>query len=620
VVALEISATPNLITPVLDRKMKDNMARKSGYKQVHGDLYKRRTHWKRFCDFISSSRALNVVGKAHFESKQYVEAALLRKDHQAEQSGLDLTSTGHEDKVWNSNGVQNRLMREDRIRYGENFYIDDKKNSGRNVWAKRFSNLSHLLHGVTEMFAAPTGMTYNVMRNTLAGKPDEKGTQNKIMMFGFLGFIGVGTTELLNVIRGATADFASLLGQSVVGLLVAFPAVSSTLGLLGFASGVVSQTLVQKEKVGEEQQKYIVGGLSKNLQKLLSQLKSIKGNPELIHIMAKAMQGKYHLIPKIRGKDSLDPNGVPVILNNVLNAINLDSDDVTNLKAMKNALGEYLQVEKPPKEGATLWSRYKYAKAVTNKERHYVALISVVDHMEVENLRADELQDARRYTEEKTAVRLHDLILKTLAAPATLIDRLANTTIAPTLRKWASENYRKQKMADIGKAQRASKNCFKGEYMAKNIHQYRPVTRALIKIAEGMRLINMNIILASNANLSRIFNNAALLIHNTFGTSPASRSMCNSLGRFFGGAVLAIIFGTFIPAAADATGSPATVSTNGKLPVDFTMTNIGILMFLLSAPTLMVQGLAHLAARVEGWEGNIAKSLPPGADHFKFSR
>ncbi len=156
--------------------------------------------------------------------------------------------------------------------------------------------------------------------------------------------------------------------------------------------------------------------------------------------------------------------------------------------------------------------------------------------------------------------------------------------------------------------------------MAKNIHQYGPVTRACIKIAEGMRLFNMNVVLASNANLSRIFNNIALLAHNAVGTSPASRSMCNSLGRFLGGAVLAIIFGTFIPIAADATGGPSTVSTDGNLPVNFSMTNIGILMFLLSAPTLLVQGLAHAAARIEGWNGNINKTAPKGVPAFNFPR
>ncbi|MEK9816085.1 MAG: hypothetical protein VW447_03085, partial [Limnobacter sp.] len=134
--------------------------------------------WKRICDFVGSTRAVNVVGKAHFESKQYCEAAILRKDHQANKKSQalcrDLTDEEYDEAVWNSSGVQNRLMREDYIRYSPNYYNKDNGHTSRNLWARRFSQLSHVLHGLCEMNAAPTGMTYNVMRNTAASGVDEK--------------------------------------------------------------------------------------------------------------------------------------------------------------------------------------------------------------------------------------------------------------------------------------------------------------------------------------------------------------------------------------------------------------------------------------------------------------
>ena len=621
--ALQITVSPNMITPALDRGMKNNIARKSGNKHVHGDVYKQRTAWKKICDFVSSTRAIQVVAKAHFESKQYSEAAILRKDYQATQKsdalGRALTEDEYDDTVWNSSGVQNRLMREDYIRYSPNYY--DKKNgtTSRNLWARRFSKLSHALHGLCEMNAAPTGMSYNVVRNAGASGVDEKSTKNKILMFGLLGFVGVATTELLSAIRGLSSNSATFLGQGILTLLIAFPVASSALGFLGFCAGLASQIAVQKHKVNTKQKENLSKDVSENLQKILSQLKSIKDKPELIQIMAKAMQGKHHILKKIKS-NSLDAQGVPIILNAALAAIDPGKSDLENMQALKTALGQYMQVEKPAGESATLWARYRYAKAVTTKESHYVALASTVDHMDVNNPHAKAIQDARRQTEEILAPAIHNFALKTLAYPAALLDRVANTQIAPTLRKWASESYQKAQAKKMSDPSRAAKNCFKGEYMAKNIHQYGPVTRACIKIAEGMRLFNMNVVLASNANLSRIFNNTALFVNNAVGTSPASRSMCNSLGRFFGGAVLALIFGTFIPIAADATGGPSTVSTNGNFPVDFSMTNIGILMFLLSAPTLLVQGLAHVAARIEGWEGNINKTPPAGVPTFRFAR
>ena len=621
--ALQITVSPNMITPALDRGIKNNIARKSGNKHVHGDVYKQRTAWKKICDFVSSTRAIQVVAKAHFESKQYSEAAILRKDYQATQKsdalGRALTEDEYDDTVWNSSGVQNRLMREDYIRYSPNYY--DKKNgtTSRNLWARRFSKLSHALHGLCEMNAAPTGMSYNVVRNAGASGVDEKSTKNKILMFGLLGFVGVATTELLSAIRGLSSNSATFLGQGILTLLIAFPVASSALGFLGFCAGLASQIAVQKHKVNTKQKENLSKDVSENLQKILSQLKSIKGKPELIQIMAKAMQGKHHILKKIKS-NSLDAQGVPIVLNAALAAIDPGKSDLENMQALKTALGQYMQVEKPAGESATLWARYRYAKAVTTKESHYVALASTVDHMDVNNPHAKAIQDARRQTEEILAPAIHNFALKTLAYPAALLDRVANTHIAPTLRKWASESYQKAQAKKMSDPSRAAKNCFKGEYMAKNIHQYGPVTRACIKIAEGMRLFNMNVVLASNANLSRIFNNTALFVNNAVGTIPASRSMCNILGRFFGGAVLALIFGTFIPIAADATGGPSTVSTNGNFPVDFSMTNIGILMFLLSAPTLLVQGLAHVAARIEGWEGNINKTPPAGVPTFRFAR
>lgn len=150
--------------------------------------------------------------------------------------GRDLSDEEYNDTVWNSDGVQNRLMREDYIRYSPNYYNKENGTTSRNLWAHRFSKVSHVLHGMCEMNAAPTGMTYNTMRNTGTSGVDEKSTKNKILMFGLLGFIGVGTTELLKCIRSASENTATFLGQGILGLLIAFPVVSSALGFLGFAA------------------------------------------------------------------------------------------------------------------------------------------------------------------------------------------------------------------------------------------------------------------------------------------------------------------------------------------------------------------------------------------------
>jgi len=144
-VSLKIEYSPKLITPELDRSMKNNIARKSGNKHVSGDTYKKRKFLNKALDFVASTRAIQVVGKAHFESKQYAQAAILRKDFKARETAaqqqITLSDEEYDSAVWNSNGVQNRLTREDHVRYGVEYY-DYKlgeETTPRNRWALRFS-------------------------------------------------------------------------------------------------------------------------------------------------------------------------------------------------------------------------------------------------------------------------------------------------------------------------------------------------------------------------------------------------------------------------------------------------------------------------------------------------
>lgn len=624
ILALQITAVAsNAITPAWDEKGKALIARKSGYKHVSGDIYKQRTNWKKICDFISASRGPSIVAKGHFESRHYVQMALIRKDFAAQKKesvlGRALKDDEYDAEVWNSNGVQNRIMREDFIRYHPEHFTINNGASQRNSWAYKFSHFGHTLHGICEMNAAPTGMTYNIARNTATSGVEERSTRNKAYMFLGLGFIGVATTQMLLAIQSKTGEIAFFVGQTASTALVAFPAISSTIGLLGTVAGVLSQLTVEKQRLDDKQKGILNDDLNTNLQKLLFRLKTVKDQAPLVERMGKAMQGR-HLFKHIRG-DNLGKNGVPKLLRNVLDAIDLNKSDLENLHALKNTLGAYFQIEKPVGEAASLWACYKYAKAVTAKESHGVSLFGLIDHMEIDNPNEAELKDLRRIVEEKHAPKLHNFLLKTIAYPATLIDSVAKTNIAPTLRKWTTPQYLQARKAERTNPVNASKYCFTGGYMATHIHQYGPVTHFLLKLADAMYLFNMNIVLASNANLSRVFNNLAIQIQRGLGTGPASRSMCNSIGRFFGGALLAILFGTAIPLAADGTGNAFTYNADvgTDSPVRFSVANIGILMFLLATPTLMVQGLAHVAARLEGWNGNIPKSLPAGVKAVKWT-
>lgn len=621
------AAKPYEPTVADDRKVKDHIARKSGHKHVHGNLYKPKSWGQTITEFFAASRGNAVMAKAHFESKHYIQAAILRKHAVAEQKAASsngaLSCKEYDDTVWNSNGVQNRLTREDHIRYGDGAHYEKRNGaSGRNQAARIASRVGHFFHGACELNSAPTGMTQTSSRSFFIGDVDEKSLKNKGYMLGTLALIGTGFTTLLRAGRAESREAAKeagnatkkILTDGVLGALIAFPAVSGTMGLLGTLAGVFSQATVQKQALSHAQKENLTQGMTQDLQKLVHLLKSIKGNPQQIEVVGKAMQGRYHFLQKIKDKNC-DERGVPKILNAAIDAIDVDKTEMQNLNALKTALGQHLQVDKPPREDSNLWQRYRYGKQVTNKESEYVALMSVVDHPDLKNPHGALQKDLRKQFEGSVPPFLRNLVLRSVAYPASAVDKLLGTNAAVTLRKWASPEYLEKHAAKLADPARARKNCYNAQYMTKHNHQYKFVTRCLIKLSEACRLTAMNVVLAQNANLSRGFANSAATIQRTLGTGPASRSMCQSIGRAFGGAALACLTAFGFAGAAEATGHSYTLEMDVGTDVDASASavNSGILMFLLSIPSFGLMLLATQTAKWEGWKGNIPKQVSKGA-------
>lgn len=593
-----------------ERAAKNHMARKSGNILVDGNVYRRRHWWIRCKEWVCASKGTSVMGKAFYESRHYMQAAIARKAFAAKQLeanlGRPLTTEEYNELVWNSNGVQKRTMREDFIRYNPEHYSDPSTTPSRNRHAHRASRAGHAFHGACEMNAAPTGMTTNVMRGVFLGKVDEQSNKNKGFMLGVLGFIGVGSTELLAVCKKALSNAAPKLTELGSGTLVAFPAVSAGMGLGGTASGCISQALITKQdftakEIAEETTK-----MNTNLLKLVTHLKSIKHRPELIKMVGEAMQGKRFFLKKI-GRDALDSNGTPLLLHKALNAIKMNASDTDNMNALFDAVGEYLQVPNQAEgQNTSRWSRYVQAKKIKAQERHWVSMLGLVEHQDLKNAPSHVL-DLRKTFENK-AEKCPSYILNALKPTAKVFDAYCGTRLAARLEKSTSPAYQAIQDAERKDPMNAAKYAFTGAYMIKNRHQFGPIARCLITLAEGMRVLNMGVILSSNGNLSRLANNLLYTANELIGTSPGSRTMCNSAGRFLGGAALALIFGLAVPGPAGnydyEIGGPDNLTLSVK--------NIGILMFLLAAPTLACQGLAILAGKLEGWKGDIKPTLNRG--------
>jgi hypothetical protein len=596
------------ITPEQDMAGKKTIARKSNRVHVHGNVFKIRHRWVRICDWLGASRGPNVMAKAFIESRHFLGASVTRKSYAAQQIakqlGRELTPEEYKKAVWNSNAVQNRNTREDNVRFNNEHYSRKAGCSARNKHAYRSSRVAHWCHGFCEMFAAPTGMTSNVTRDLVMKRPDESSTQNKACMFFSLAGIAIATTELLSVAQTVVKDSLEILGRKLGGFLIAFPIISGLLGLIGSGAGITSQLIVKKEDLGDQQIQKIQDHMNSTLFKLVHRLKSVKNNAELVRIMGKAMQGKRFMLKKIK-PDGLDANGTPKILTKVLSRIDLNASNEENMAAIFEAAGEYMQVpNKPDSETGSRWSRFVYSKKVKAKEREWVSLMGLVEHPELFKASSD-LQDARKKFEEKVIPATHTLILKGLTFASKGVDKVCGTHIAKAFEKWTSEEHAEKLKAQQNNPFFKSKFAYtSGSYIIKNRHQYGPITRCFITLAEGMRMVNMNVVLASNANLSRFFNNIAYVLSEWLLTTPASRTLCNSIGRTLGGATLALIFALIPTKSFDIGGDGTNASVSVK--------NIGFLMFVLATPTLLCQGLVLLAARLEGWKGDIHQTVGKG--------
>ncbi|HEX4842642.1 MAG TPA: hypothetical protein VFV57_03155 [Limnobacter sp.] len=627
-VPIAISTTPPscLSSPGWDQKSRAYTARKARMASAGDGYWKKLTNYSKFLNFLAAGRGPATVGKAWQESGEHVAAAVLRTQRRFELSVEDQSQIDH--KLWRSEDVAQSLMRQDAVRYRPEYFRgdyraldqrravgEDKKpkplneSNKENRWALHFGKLAHRLHGVCEIFAAPTGMTSNVLRNAVSPHATETGTETKVVMTGTLWGIGLGTTHLLGASADAVTRSGVAMGQVLAGLLVAFPAVSSFMGLMGVVSGATSQALLKKPHLNPDQIKIIEQDVSDLLHKLHFRIDNIKDDPTGQQIVSKAMRGTG--IGRKVEDEFLNQDGMPLLLESLINTVKTHTGKAAQIQGMQTVIGDYLlQGVEPLPSQPTLIQIREHNKQVETREKHFRALSRLVNHSEIDDPAKDANEDMRRYGEKMLGIDfLHNNVFLKGAA---LICRLSFTRQgriwADKFTYWTTDQYKKERIANLKDPTKARDNRFNPDYMLNNLHQYGAITRVLLRTADFMRMINLNVVLASNAQLSRCFNNLALYSQRKLTGGLASRSMCSAIGRFLGGALLATIVGFLIPAAAEATGDPYRFEggvPGNEITLDFA--SIGILMFLLSVPTLMVHGLAIGAACVEGWHGDRRK-------------
>ncbi|HEY1059740.1 MAG TPA: hypothetical protein VGE55_13505 [Limnobacter sp.] len=616
--------TAAVATPVATTFIRDvetRIAKKNGYTRNEGREFRKRAWWERFNEWGGKGKNLQSCVRGHYESGHYVSATILREQRALEKAQPTQGSLSIWDSYKNNAQLQDRMQRQDYVRTRMDL-LHDQGN------ARRAAAVAKGVMGFCEMTSAPTGFTYRMVKNLFMHKMAENRPSHKVLTALLSLPIGMLSTFITGLAR---TDTRAALGKVGNQILISFAAFSAMFGLTSTVSAWVSQGFMRNIDLKPEHKTAIEKEMTNTLRKINKLILHFQGKPDGRLLLARAMN--RYVGSEFRGAkvQTHKKDQMPVLIERLEAALEPETCPEAidrNLVKTQQIIGDYLGEVPEPPSNAGVWQNYQYRKALRCRESHFATLAGLVEHGDIQlgtinnspdgkskvNQDADlkkSAQDSRTWMEGK-AQDLNTIILKSLIAPAESIDRIIGTHWARTLRYWTNPDYEKIHKAKLADPKRAPHNATKGEYMSQNIHQYGPITRALIITSDTLHAINYNFVLAVNGSTSRLFNFGFRMLQNFGTSSPASRTVCSSFGRCAGGAAVSALYACGIPAVdkiAAQTGSPfhSSVPTgDSKLSILSTgtvMSGIGLL-------ALAALGVAKLSASLGGWNGNVLPNRP----------
>ena len=555
------------------------------------------------------------MARAHREGMHYTYAQMVRTETEAKKQNNNIEPKELEDAVFQDDRVMSRIHRADMLRGRpdllnppvENNSIGKCRTHVRSYSAYGLSLISRFFHGLCELTSAPTGTAFKNLRN-VASPMDETSTKNKGIMPGLLLAIGVAYTELFGAIKAAyTANFQEKAAIYGVGAMSHSAFVSSAAGLIAFIAGLASLMVMEKKPLVGTQRETLNHEKSQISTLLETFIRNIqtKNESTIDQFLSRALRS---VKAPGQAKGSIPP------LMHKLRSLSLDANKANNKVLIESTVGEYLSCSDINSDSPT----FKMERL--RRERELVKILNLFDHPEVTKAKfeggsdtAKKILEERPYTGKDLKVeaealgeQLHDVVLQSLSKVAKTVTSGKDNSVSKRLAKWGDPAHRARQAAKLKDPLNAARYRNRGDYMIANLHQYGPITRALVEISETFRFAAFNYLLATNVQSSRVFGASARGVQNTVSSGPASRSLCHSLGRFCGGALVAVIFsvvtGGFI---ADA-GAPTSLDLgNGTV----SYAQAGFMMAVFCAISLPVMLAAHIAARLEGWEGNIQEKV-----------
>ncbi len=551
------------------------------------------------------------MARAHREGMHFTYAQMVRAETVEKKNNDNINQDDLDNAVFSDDKVMSSVHRADMLRGRpdlikqpvQNESTGKSRTSVRSYSAYGLSLVSRFFHGLCEFTSAPTGTAFKNMRNAASPMGDTT-TKNKNIMPGLLLGIGVLYTKLFGALKTEyTEGFLKKAAIYGVGALSSSAFASSAAGLISFIAGFGSlRVLAKKPLVGVQRET-----LNQEKSQISAQLETF-----LRHIQTKDKSTiDLFLSRALRSvkSPSQAKGSIPPLMSK-LRSLALGEDKANNMALIENTVGEYLSCSDLKSNDPSL------KMESLRRERELIKILNLFDHPEVaqakfsggsataEKIIADRPNTKKdiKANAESLGENLHDAVFRSLSYVAKLATSGKENCVSKRLAKWGSPEHRARQDAKLKDPLNAARYHNRGDYMIANLHQYGPITRALVKTSEALRFGAFNYLLATNVQSSRVFGAIARGIQNAVSSSPASRSLCHSLGRFFGGALVAAIFSVAVGGFIADTNAPTSLAL-GNEKVGYSQA--GFMMAVFTAVSMPLMWAAHVFARIEGWNGNI---------------
>jgi len=592
-----------------------HVTRRANFKSIGPNYVAKKTVMNRLRILIDGNTAGDRYRRWAFDGSQRVTAAILSEQHRACRLSpdspvkLDLAHNKH---------VKSRFWRQDNVRFNRALREENEKGnlSSRGKWTMRLSRWAHHANGVTELGAAPTGMTQKCIKIGSAPSYDDRTARGHLRILFSLAVVFSAVTA---VSRGLALGLGNIgnsspasIKKEVAAMVSGFNAIAASASLFSLFFSGCSAAIPIREPLEKGLVDNIEGNKNRHVQRLYLLLNDAKAKPAARILLLKAMKRGV-------GKDYRLQDKMPVLLDRLMADVRTACSGDAAVQAMEKTIGSYL-TEVDPK-GSTpgqLLNPDTHKAELLRRENHFIALTNLIEHSAIDENKDKIFRDARHsieraveFSQQKLSTTLGAKILRCCGA-----NKLANRV---DLRN--SPEFQKVKAARDKSPYFASKNFRSAENILDNPHQYGPVTVNLTRAAEFLRVVNHSILLSLNYQLTRPLAWLSGRITESMFKAPNSRSTSFSIGRFFSSASWATMDAMLMlnlaggngvglngPEAHTAVKFPLYIRAGG-LSVPVSIISTAAQMIVLAVPALIFMGAAKVALEIEGWKGDTQRSV-----------